>query len=66
MAYTRLVLHDTIELIVRAAYALLVLGAVVRLLRSGEPLGAAVVAAAGIAGRRLVESGRLRRLLRQA
>ena len=53
--------YDAIELSVRAAYAVLVLAVAVWLLRSGAPLGAAAAVAAGIAGRRLVESARLRR-----
>jgi hypothetical protein len=56
----------TIELVLRSALALLALGIVVWLLRSGLPFGAVAVVLTAVWLRREVESGRLRRRLRHA
>ena len=61
-----LVKSVSIEFVLRATLALVVLGLVVWLLRSGLPLGAVVVVAIAVWLRRQAESGRLRRLARHA
>jgi hypothetical protein len=56
----------TTELVLRSTLALLALGIVVWLLRSGLPFGAVAVVLAAVWVRRHVESGRLRRHARHA